>query len=211
MTSKPRTLVWLGLACAGLVACDKTTGVQAAEPKQVESVPPERVQGPYVPAGTEFVAVLQDELGTERSSSGTNFTARLQHDLKTPDGQILVRSGSELKGKVVSVDSGPQPSMKLDFHTIATTGGDVPIAATITRAHEYVWLDPEFVYDPFAGYEAVLYHPVYHPGYVGPTSTGPGVRPEVVYSREITLPEGTELTLKLTRPLPGPAAQVTPS
>jgi hypothetical protein len=211
MRSRASTLIWLSLVAAGLGACDKTTGVQATEPKRVERVAEGRIEGPYVAAGTQFVAVLQQELGTARSSSGTSFTARVRNNLTTPDGQTLVPAGSELKGRVVSVDSGPEPSMKLDFETIGTTGGNVPIAATLTRAHEYVWLDPEFIYDPFAGYEAVLFHPVYRPGYVTPTPSGPGVRPDVVYSREITLPEGAELTLTLTRPLLGASSRVSPS
>jgi hypothetical protein len=46
MTSRTSTLVWMRLMCAGLGACDKTTGVHGTEPKQIDRVAEARIEGP---------------------------------------------------------------------------------------------------------------------------------------------------------------------
>src|SRR5687768_16609281 len=88
-------------------------------PSEVQR-PQARIDGPHVPAGAELMAVFQNELGTTTSKAGTPFIAIVNEPLMTPDGQTLVRAGSELRGKVASVDRDNEPSMKLEFQTVAT-------------------------------------------------------------------------------------------
>jgi hypothetical protein len=163
-----------------------------------------RIEGPYIPAGTRFRVLLEQELGTAITPEGTVFEARVEDDLLTPTGHILVPQGALLRGKVVHVDRSVQPFMAFDFRTIGTTGGEVPVAATVTGAQEYAWLDPNFVPDSIAGSEAILHHPVYHSGFVPRAMSPLDVRPANCFS----LPRGAELTLVLTHPLLGRSAVV---
>jgi hypothetical protein len=151
--------------------------------------------------------LLEQELGTTITPQGTVFEARVEDDLLTPRDHILVPQGALLRGKVVRVDRSVQPFMTLDFRTLGTTGGEVPVAATVTGAQEYAWLDPRFVPDPLAGCEAVLHHPVYHSGFVPRATSQPDVPPDNGFS----LPRGAELTLVLTHPLLGRSAVVSPA
>jgi hypothetical protein len=196
---------FVATSCIALGACCGSTdnGARAADTRAVA-----RIEGPYVPAGTDVVIILQQELGTATTPIGTAFEARVKDQLTTRNGHILVPPGALVRGKVVDVDRGVQPSMKLDFRTIGTTEGEVPIAATVKRAQEYVWIDPKFVYDPFVGYEAILHHPVYHAGFVPPVPAPSGLKPQAVHSGEFALPVGTGLTLTLTRPLLGRSSVV---
>lgn len=197
-------VVGLTIACACLGAC-------ASDQKEARSEASARIDGPYVAAGTQFAVVLERELGTSASPPGTTFDARVRSNLITTQGQTLVPAGAVVRGRVVDVDFGVEPTIKLVFDTISTVGGDVPIAATVKRAQEYVWIDPGFIYNPSLGYEAILYHPLYHPGYVPPKPTPPGMSPQAVRSGEFAMPQGAELTLALTGPLLGPSAHVKPA
>jgi hypothetical protein len=204
MRKKSISAIAVAIACASLAAC-------ASNEKAAKNAAAAPIQGPYLPAGTEFAASLQRELGTAASPTGTTFEARVKNNLTTPDGQILVMAGAPVSGRVVDVRRGVEPSIKLNFDKITTVRGDVPIAATVTSAQEYAWIDREAAYNPAAGYEARLYHPIYHPGYVPPKPVPPGTNPQVIRSGEIVLPEGLELTLTLMAPLLGPTAGVKPA
>ena len=132
----------------------------------------------------------------------------MKDNLASPDGRTVVPAGALLRGKVVDVQLGVEPTMKVDFQTIGTTSGDVPIDATVTRAQEYVWIEPGAVYDRAAGYDTILYHPIYHPAYVPPIPDRSDTNLQFTGSGEFNPPEGTELTLTLARPLLGPTAHV---
>ncbi|HSN99335.1 MAG TPA: hypothetical protein VLS89_13660 [Candidatus Nanopelagicales bacterium] len=194
----PVTLGALGLALAG---CASEPAITAAEPKVVQQVPPAAVEGAYVPAGTDFVISLNQPIGTEATVPGSYFTAQVRTPIRGTDGQILVREGATVRGRVVEVDTLGAPSLTLDFISIETVRGPAALEAIIQSAEEYAYAQPNQYWDwtPQLGYDSILT--------TGVLPVGPGLGYEEV-ERELRLPLGAELRMALTRPLLPPGTTV---
>lgn len=83
-----------------------------------------------VPAGTTFVARLEDKLDTRKLERGKKFKMRLMADLVAPNGAVIPR-GRKIRGHVSSVERGINGRMILSFDEIETRKGWVPLAATV--------------------------------------------------------------------------------
>ena len=84
-----------------------------------------------VPAGTIFLIRLSDQLDTRTVKAGDPFQARLAEPLVAASGASIA-SGKQIKGHVSAVQPGLRTRMILSFDEIETTGGWVPLMATVT-------------------------------------------------------------------------------
>lgn len=84
-----------------------------------------------IPEGTRFVVLLQDKLDTHKVERGKRFQAKLAEDLVAPNG-ALVQRGRKVKGHVSDVEHGFSPRLLLSFDQIDTGHGWIPLAATVT-------------------------------------------------------------------------------
>lgn len=84
-----------------------------------------------VPAGTIFLIRLSDPLDTRTVKAGDPFQARLAEPLVAASGESIA-SGKQIKGHVSAVQPGLRTRMILSFDEIETTGGWVPLMATVT-------------------------------------------------------------------------------
>ena len=84
-----------------------------------------------VPEGTTFLVRLQDKLEASELHQGEHFTARLDEDLVSADGNMIPR-GKRVRGHVSSVEFGLHTRLLLSFDEIQTNHGWVALIATIT-------------------------------------------------------------------------------
>jgi hypothetical protein len=85
----------------------------------------------YVVDGTRFVVVLQDKLETAKIKPGKHFTAKLAEDLVAPDGDSIP-AGKKVHGHVSEVSGGMHGKVLLSFDEIETRHGWRPFSATVT-------------------------------------------------------------------------------
>lgn len=190
------TVIAVGVASGAVGCAGERNGVTAAEPRKVKEAAPS-VARAHVPAGTDFTVTLNERIASTSAMPGTTFTATVQKPLVGSDGLVLVQQGATLRGRVVAVDGGQAPSMKLAFDSVETVDGTAPVSARIAAADEYGFTVGAFDYDPdVVGYDSVLY-----PGTIGPGMGGGPIEPPAPEATEIVIPTGGELKLVLTRPL----------
>jgi len=89
-----------------------------------------------VPVGTALTVRLGEQLGSETSQSGQNFSATLDQDVIV-DGQTVIPAGSNVTGVVafarpVGALAG-EANLQLKLASVNLNGADVPIA-TATRS-----------------------------------------------------------------------------
>ena len=85
----------------------------------------------YIPDGTRFMIQLNDKLDTAKVKPGKKFQARLAEDLTAPNGTVIP-AGKKVKGHVSEVDTGLHARMLLSFDEIETNHGWRPLIATVT-------------------------------------------------------------------------------
>src|SRR5438270_9187965 len=86
---------------------------------------------PYqVAEGTAIVVRLDDTLDTKKIHEGKKFTAKLAEDLVTPSGLRIPR-GKKVHGHVSEASGGFGGHMLLTFNEIETNHGWVPLIATV--------------------------------------------------------------------------------
>jgi hypothetical protein len=198
------------------VACSKATGVQSTSPQVVRQPPREALLGPHVPAGATFSVQLDQELATGHSAEGEPFTARVNDDVRTPDGQIFIPAGAVLHGRVARAKSGYAPLLELTFDRVQTAWGSyVPLHVRVERTGQRPPASPgpllgddpavvgpgAYTRSPHAGRQAAV-----RPSGVSgafPTArpfepAAPDAKADV---RELRLRAGGTLELRLTRPL----------
>jgi len=111
----------LGLGCA-------RNGAQAGPARAVI----ERVDGPYLEAGTAFNAELERPVGIGISKAGDPFVARVMIGLEAATGEVVIPAGARVFGRVTWVDRASDAvGIKLD--TIETVRGPATLHATIER------------------------------------------------------------------------------
>ena len=92
-----------------------------------------------VPAGTEVQARLENDLSTERSRAGDQFTATITTPVNAGNGRVAIPAGARIRGEVSSVEAGKTlPSIRgkarlnLKFNEILLPNGTaVPMTATL--------------------------------------------------------------------------------
>jgi hypothetical protein len=173
-------------ACA-FCACARRE-VESVAPGTVVGVAPNRVHGPYVPAGAFLTIALGRPLSTA-SVPGEPFTATVESALVGTDGRVAVPAGATLWGHVVSTREGGSPRIVLSFDTVQTTLGPAPIVAAIVNVVEAA--------EPPAEVES---HLLAAPRTPQPPAGGPEVTDSTAVSA-ILLPSGVRMRLELTRSL----------
>jgi hypothetical protein len=83
-----------------------------------------------IPDGTYFIVVLDDKLDTKKVEPGKKFKAKLAEDLVAPDGSVIPR-GKKIKGHVSDVERGVHARLLLSFDQIETQRGWVPLVVTV--------------------------------------------------------------------------------
>ena len=93
---------------------------------------------PAIPAGTEVVTRLTASLETGVNQPGDSFTARVDEDLLTAGGMVMIPMGSEIRGRVVEAreSSGPDDAavILLQVDALVVDGVEVPVRATVVDA-----------------------------------------------------------------------------
>jgi hypothetical protein len=155
-----RAFSWLVVAVgASTSACAARSGLTAG--RQVVVV--QRVDGPYVRAGTEFDVEFEQPIGADTSQAGDAFVARVTTPLKAPNGHDVVPVGARLTGTVIEAIVLGSSAIALNFATIDTVRGPSAIHAKVQSAGNYasVALIPSAVPQPEAGQiDALLRPPV---------------------------------------------------
>ena len=99
---------------------------------QFSQRPESDAPGPnYVPEGTRFMIQLDDKLDSNKVNSGKHFKAKLSEDLTTPSG-LTIPAGKKIKGHVSQVDRGLHGHMLLSFDEIETQHGWRPLVASVS-------------------------------------------------------------------------------
>jgi hypothetical protein len=81
-----------------------------------------------IPKKTVLTIALDQDLEAKKLKKGNGFKARLAEDVTDADRQVLIRAGSEVKGKVEDVDAR---HLTLDPREIKTPGGKKSIDARV--------------------------------------------------------------------------------
>lgn len=191
------------LVAMSAVGCGRQPGEESNTAAQAQATS-------VVPAGTDFTVRLASPIGTSVSSAGQFFTAKLATPLKSATGQVLVKEGSIVRGRIAGVEHGAVASLQLDFQSIDTGHGLVPLAATVRKMQGQPGaFSAEEVYSASLGYDAVILPPqaTVQPAQQGqgeqPSGVGGGPAPsaECTPSNAVNLPVGTPIDMVLTRPL----------
>lgn len=197
---------YIGLAAAlcglGLVGCAHE-GVRSTGPQNVEHLAANEINKPYIPAGTEFDATMDQPLGTVDSVKGQRFTATVQTALLDDQGRPLVPAGAKLIGTVEDTHSGDHPNITVRFDSIQTAAGTAKLDAKIVSAGQYAYLGPP---QPEPSYGPFPYYSTFYP-YAPSLAYGYGYGGYYI-PRELRVPQGAVLHVKLTRPLLAPGSYV---
>ncbi|MBI2393662.1 MAG: hypothetical protein HYV09_29055 [Deltaproteobacteria bacterium] len=180
------------IAVAAALGCAKDRTMRVQDRPLAAALASER---PTVPAGTDFTVALNDGLATSLHTPESVFTAIVTRPIMTPRGEVLVPKGAILRGRVVAVEHAPTPTLRLAFDSIDTTHGLAPISAQITEDQAGFTVATEEADPSVTGWDSAIQAPALGPGMGG----GP---PDE--ARELVLPAGTELKLRLGAPLRAP-------
>lgn len=209
------TLTLLFAWLTGMTGCAGTSVVRSTDTHGVASIPPAQIRGPYVPAGTEFTVLLDQPIDTQTSRVGDTFTARLETPLRTPEGITLIPVGSTVTGKIAALQGGRRPLIVLDFQSVQSSVGEIPIHVAVRQAERIVYRSEERIpQPPAARYTgSAVYEPTHGAPYqhsLGPTGGGYAVPTYVGPPRQARLETDARLRLVLTRPLLPPGSSMVP-
>jgi hypothetical protein len=208
------TVFVLGAALAlplALGACSTAEEqVASVGPQTPRPVPPGKVQGPYVQAGTIFTMKLDEPLDTFYTPPGTRFTGTVVTPLRGPDGSILVPYGAKVRGTVASTGDPKIPRVRVELENIDTVAGTVPLHAAVRRAQHYDWAGPPTP-EPYASYIYPYDLLEYGSGTSAPGTEPPGRPVEgatMMQPREVRVPAGALVEVQLVDPLLLPGARL---
>ncbi len=194
------------------LACGTVQEVSSVGPQNPHPLPAGSVAGPYVQAGTQFSARLDQRIDTLYTPPGTRFSATTTAPLLASDGRVIVPSGAKIRGVVMSVGDADAPILRLDLEDIDTVEGPVPLHAAVRAAQHHDWAGPPTT----TLYEESLVYPNDFEDYGGekraPDNSLPEGRPEgrtLMQPREIDVPAGAVLQLRLSEPVVLPEGRVT--
>jgi hypothetical protein len=194
---------WMVIAfAASLPACAARSGIPTPE----RDVVVQRIQGPYVLAGTEFDAELEQPLAAEDNRPGDAFAARVKAPLRAPNGKVVVPAGARVTGQVVDAVVAGGSALALKFDSIDTARGPVAVHATVQSAGAFASVTP--MPRTFAMPEGVEVDALLRPApgkAIGGGPPEPGV-PHVV--RPVRIPAGTVVRMALLDPLIPPGVHV---
>jgi hypothetical protein len=208
----PRPSLAHSLTVAGILLSGCTPDVATVGPQHVRTLDPARIQGPYVPAGTTVTVRMVDPIDTLHSPPGQPFSATVSAPLRAPDGRLVVPAGASVHGTLVSTGGRLTPWLSLALDRVETVDGPAPISAAVQHAQRGTFPGPaQVVPIPRGDYVGHLYpYDTWATGY-GSIGGGPlGFGYDVEYRREVRIPAGGAIELRLTRPLIPPGTSVSP-
>lgn len=93
-----------------------------------------------IPAGTTVELAMVTDASTKTSNIGDPIEAKLTEPLVV-DGKVVAEEGASVRGKIIDVkrashakDTEGRASLKFDFTTIETVGGEKSLNATVTSS-----------------------------------------------------------------------------
>ena len=113
---------WALIAISSLLLCGAGLFAQSSQYSPSDN---------SIPDGTRFLIRLNDKLDTAKVKPGKKFQAKLSEDLTAADGSTIP-AGKKIKGHVSSVDRGLHARLLLSFDEIETRHGWRPLIATVT-------------------------------------------------------------------------------
>src|SRR5262249_43514980 len=142
-----RALCLLSIAvAASSLGCAARSGLSGGN----QVVVMQRINGPYVRAGTEFDVQFEQPVGADISEAGDAFVARVVKPLRSPNGHEVVPAGARLTGTVIESIVMGGSALALNFASIDTVRGPTPVHAKVQSAGTYasVALVPPAVPEP---------------------------------------------------------------
>lgn len=205
-----RSTAWISLLFLSLVGC-RSAGIEAEAPEPM--APTEPVTATLVPAGTSLQVRLNQRLGTEVSNVGDRFTAEVIEPVVTQNGATVIPAGAMVRGEVTGLQrserAGEQALIQVAFQTIEIDGRSHPLEAQVTDTDVEVDREGSDI-GKGAGIGAAA-------GFVLGAIVGRGVKEGLIGGAlgagagtvislgvgdvDANLPEGSGMTLQLTRPL----------
>jgi hypothetical protein len=170
---------------------------------QKSTASPTHAQSHAVPAGSQLTVRLNDEIGIHKSSPGQFFTAAVAAPVRAPDGTVAIHEGALVRGRVVSVEEGRTPSIRLSFQSVDSDRGPVPIWVTVRKTSLPGLVSAKEIHETNLPYNAVLYPARPNQAQAGRgIGGGPG---ETTPRVQLDLPPGSSLRLVLTQAFTPPA------
>jgi len=84
--------------------------------------------GIKLPAGTQIRIVTTQPMSSRSAATGDEWMGKLSQDLKDPDGKVLAKAGSEIKGRMVLVSDGSnirrKHELEVRVHRLQSISGD---------------------------------------------------------------------------------------
>jgi hypothetical protein len=119
---------------ASASACAARSGLTGG----TQVVKTQRIDGPYVLAGTEFDVEFEQPLAADTAQAGDAFVARVVTPLKAPNGRdVVVPAGARLKGTVIESIAVGGSALALSFDSLETVRGPGVLHAKVQSARPY--------------------------------------------------------------------------
>ena len=206
---------WARIAISSLLLCGAGLFAQSSQYSPADNA---------IPDGTRFLIRLNDKLDTAKLKPGKKFQAKLSEDLTAADGSTIP-AGKKIKGHVSSVDRGLHARLLLSFDEIETRHGWRPLIATVTGVPGEHAVTPETgpegeiqkrgadkrrvlegaAVGAAVGATAGAVTAGAHGAIIGAAAGGAlGGGAGLLTNRDLTLDKGTELEVRLDRPLQVP-------
>jgi hypothetical protein len=124
----------MGVAAANLSACSAQHATRLPD-KGTVSV--ERIDGPYLAAGTDFDVELEHPLRGWGEATGETFVARVRKPLVAPRGGVVAPAGALVTGRAIQLTEVVGAPFGLKIQTMDTVQGRAPVHATVESAGSY--------------------------------------------------------------------------
>jgi hypothetical protein len=124
------------LAGLVLVACARQTRLESGGDVELGVTP---ADASSLPTGVVLNVRLDEEIGTEVSKVGDEFTATVTNPVVAQNGETVVPAGAKVHGKVTGLDNsdrvGDAAVIKIDFDELTMNGEDHPFNAKVTATN----------------------------------------------------------------------------
>jgi hypothetical protein len=195
----------MGVAAINLSACSAQRATRLPDKRTVTV---ERIDGPYLAAGTDFDVELEHPLRGWGQAAGETFVARVRKPLVAPRGGVVAPAGALVTGRAVQLNEEVGAPFGLKIQTMDTVQGRAPVHATVESAGRYASVD--FIQPSKVRTEPLELDAVLAPRRAAAVGGGP---PEVgdassQPAEPASIPKGAVLRLVLMEPLIPPGTRV---
>lgn len=181
---------------------------------------PHMIQAAQLPTGTRFPVVMITDLNTDDTQPGKLFKAKMSKDI-TSDGKVVIPRGSEVRGRVTEVQSGPgeRTMMRLRPDTVILPDGSrYQIHASVSdprRDNVHLGNEGEVVANEPVKHDAMVYGGTIGSGaIIGAVVAGPpgalvgavigagaATTHAIFRHNRVSIPQDSSLELSLTEPM----------